>query len=409
MVAGHLREKKGYYHMVLFYTDKYGKRYTPSKTTGLRVPGNKRKAQAMLDAWRKEATEQMEAGTLFPDSASLSHANGDNLEFTKFLLSWIEMRKNSLEITTYYNYKNTIERRVIPYFNRNFPHLKLRALKPLMIQDYYTYLMNDRGLSGTTVTRHHAVIRKALQYAFKVDLIDRNPADKVEKPKTNNYVADYYTESELKELFHITKGTFLELPVLLAAFYGLRRSEVIGLKWSAVDFDAKTITIRHTVVEDFKDGHRVLVGRDRTKTASSHRTLPLVKPFEEALIRLQHQIEENRKTCGNCYNTEYLDYVNVNPIGELIPPETLTRRFPEFLDKHGLRRIRFHDLRHSCASLLYSNGVPMKDIQVWLGHSTISTTGNIYTHLTFSSSIGSANAIMGVYPEETLIGTNIVE
>lgn len=409
MVAGHLREKKGYYHMVLFYTDKNGKRYTPSKTTGLRVTGNKRKALAMLDTWRQEVTEQMEAGTLFPESISLSSSDGDKLEFTSFLKKWLEMRKSSLEVTTYTSYKFVINNRVSRYFDKNFPHLKLKDLTPLMLQDYYTHLTNDLGLTANTAIHHHAPIRKALQYAFKVDLISCNPADKVERPKQNPYVADYYTGEELKMLFQLVRGTILELPVLFAAFYGLRRSEVIGLKWDAIDFENKTISIRHTIVEQYENGHRVYVARDRTKTQSSRRTLPLVGPFEDALLRLRNQIEENRKTCGDCYNTDYLDYINVDILGNLISPDMISRRFPELLQKNGMRRIRFHDLRHSCASLLYANGVPLKDIQIWLGHSTINTTANIYTHLTFTSSVSSANAIMDFCPTYSLVGTSIAK
>ena len=189
--------------------------------------------------------------------------------------------------------------------------------------------------------------------------------------------------------------------MVLASFYGLRRSEVIGLKWDAIDFERKTMVIRHTVVQTTVNGKEVLIGKDRTKTKSSHRTLPLVAPFEEYLLDLKEKQRINRKICGTSYCRDYLEYVYVNEMGELMKPNYLTEVFPKFLKKHGLRQIRFHDLRHSCATLLYTNGVALKDIQEWLGHSDIATTSNIYTHLDYSSKVASANAIMGVFQGQT--------
>ena len=186
--------------------------------------------------------------------------------------------------------------------------------------------------------------------------------------------------------------------MILAAFYGLRRSEVCGLKWDAIDFEKKTITIRHIVTQICVDGKSTLIQKDRTKTKSSYRTLPLVPPFEKLLRRLKAQQEANRKLCGNAYCRQDAEYVYVNDIGELVKPGYLTQHFPRLLEKHNMRVIRFHDLRHSCASLLHANGVSMKEIQEWLGHSDISTTANIYTHLDFNSKVASANAIMSVYP-----------
>ena len=144
------------------------------------------------------------------------------------------------------------------------------------------------------------------------------------------------------------------------------------------------------------DGKNIIIEKDRTKTKSSYRTLPLVKPFEDALIRKKAEQAENQRLCGKCYDNSYLDYINVNEIGKLITPDFLTQHFPLVLEKHGLKRIRFHDLRHSCASLLYANGVALKEIQEWLGHSNISTTSNIYTHLDYSSKVASANAILSL-------------
>lgn len=124
------------------------------------------------------------------------------------------------------------------------------------------------------------------------------------------------------------------------------------------------------------------------------RTLPLVPFVRERLLELKQEQEENRRLCGRCYKTEYIEYVCVNEIGDLINPHYVTASFPKLLKDHGMRHIRFHDLRHSCASLLLANGVPMKQIQEWLGHSDYSTTANIYAHLDYSSKLNSADAML---------------
>lgn len=260
------------------------------------------------------------------------------------------------------------------------------------------YEMRVNKVSANTVKHRHACISNALKYAVRMDILSGNPAAKVELPRLNSYTASYYNEKELKKLFELVKGTPLELGVFLASYYGLRRSEIVGLRWDAIDFDRKTISIKHTATEVFDGEKMQLVLKDRTKTKSSHRMLPLVEPFEKLLVDLQAEQKLNRKLCGNCYCTDYLDYIYVNELGELMKPGYLTAKLPELLESNGMRRIRFHDLRHSCASLLLSNGVSLKDIQAWLGHSTISTTANIYVHQEFASKINSANAILQILP-----------
>ena len=121
--------------------------------------------------------------------------------------------------------------------------------------------------------------------------------------------------------------------------------------------------------------------------------------FEKYLLELKKKQAENEVICGDCYCRDYLDYIYLNDLGERVKPAWLTDAFLTFLKKHGLRRIRFHDLRHSCASLLYANGVALKNIQEWLGHSDISTTSNIYTHLDYSSKVASAQAIEDILPQ----------
>ena len=394
MVAGHLREKRGIYHMILSYTNENGERVTPTKSTGLPVKGNKKRAEAMLNDWRK--SEEIALKKRKANGSLKKLDPNQEILFTKFMLDWLEMMKNSVEVTTYASYAQAIKSKINPYFDARFPTLTLSQITPKHIQDYYTWEMTENDVSANTVIHRHANIRKALQYAFKTGLIDINPADRIERPKKVKYVGSTYNDQELEQLFAITKGDLIELPVMLAAFYGLRRSEVLGLKWDAIDFEKKTITIKHTVTQTTLDGKSVIIEKDRTKTKSSYRTLPLVKPFEDALLRKKAEQAENRRLCGKCYDKSHLDYINVNEMGKLISPGFLTQHFPLVLERNGMKKIRFHDLRHSCASLLYSNGVALKDIQEWLGHSDISTTSNIYTHLDYSSKVASANAILSL-------------
>ena len=124
------------------------------------------------------------------------------------------------------------------------------------------------------------------------------------------------------------------------------------------------------------------------------RTLPIVPFMRERLLTLKEEQQENRRLCGRSYIKEYLEYVCVNEIGDLIKPHYVTESFPKLLKAKGMRQIRYHDLRHSCASLLLANGVPMKQIQEWLGHSDFSTTANIYAHLDYSSKLTSADAML---------------
>lgn len=136
------------------------------------------------------------------------------------------------------------------------------------------------------------------------------------------------------------------------------------------------------------------IEQDTTKTKSSLRTLPLVPTFKERLLAIRDQQDENRRLCGRCYDRRYLDYICVDEMGKRLSPNYLSAAFPRLLEVNGLRHIRFHDLRHSCASLLLANGVPMKQIQEWLGHSDFSTTANIYAHLDYSSKLSSAEAMI---------------
>ena len=174
-----------------------------------------------------------------------------------------------------------------------------------------------------------------------------------------------------------------------------RQFEIAELKLliDAIDFNRGTLTIKRTVTEATIDGTMKIIEQDSAKTKSSLRTLPLVGSFRDYFQKVKEAQELNKKVCGNCYNYEYDGYVFVNELGERMRPNYLTEYFPKYIAKHGMPKMRFHDLRHSCASLLLANGVPLKQIQEWFGHSDFSTTANIYAHLDYRSKISSAQAM----------------
>ena len=376
MVAGHLQEKKGFFYMVLSYPDITGKRKTKWFPTGLPVKGNKKRAEKMLMQTRQ---------TFEPECTPVQ----DDMMFSDFLLQWLEIAKPTIALTTYASYAGMAKSIIIPYFKER--NTTLAGLKAIDIQTFY--MQQLKRVKASSVIHYHAVIHRALKYAVKIDLISVNPADKVERPKADKFIGSFYDSDEMQALFEAAKDTLLEIPIFLGAFYGLRRSEALGLKWDAIDFQNGTITIRHTVTSCTIDGKHVQVAKDTTKTKSSMRTLPLVPVFKEKLLKVKEQQAEYRRVCRKCYDNRYLEYICVDEMGTLISPHYLTAAFPKLLDKNELRRTRYHDLRHSCASLLLANGVPMKQIQKWLGHSDFSTTANVYAHLDYNSKLSSADAM----------------
>ena len=185
----------------------------------------------------------------------------------------------------------------------------------------------------------------------------------------------------------------MRIVVILTIYYGLRRSEVLGLQWSAIDFKEKRIHIRHNIIEDKTSGTTVIRGLDVMKSKSSFRSLPLIPFIEQELLREKEKQEEMQRVLRRTYNREYLEYVCVNPLGDIIKPQYVTEHFKVILRKNGMEQIRFHDLRHSCATLMLNNNEEMKKIQAWLGHSTITITADTYAHLDMSSKVTSAEKI----------------
>lgn len=390
-VAGHLEEKRGVYQMLLSWTDSGGKRERKSISTGLPVRGNKKRAEDMLKETRKEHE------TMLANAPDISE-----LLFADLLEEWLDVIRPEVKLTTFGGYQMNVQKSIAPFFRKR--GTTLCELTAADVNDYYDEKL--KHVKAMTVIKHHANISKALKYAVQKGYISHSVMDKVKRPKAERFVGKFLKQSEVVELFEAVKGHKLELGVILGAFYGLRRSEIVGLRWESIDFEANTITIEHTVTVANVDGKKVMVEGDTVKSKASFRTLPLVPSFRAKLLEVREEQERYKKLCGKSYNNKYSQYIYTDKLGNRVKPDYLTCQFPEFMVKSGFRRLRFHDLRHSCASLLLASGVPLKQIQEWLGHSDFSITANTYAHLEFNSKLDSANSMTWI--NRTSMGKNSV-
>mgnify|MGYP002507984799 CR=1 FL=1 len=364
-MTGSLQQKNGKYYAVINLTDQNGKRKQKWISTGYEIKGNKKKAEQFLRDKLKEFEQQ--ENLIFTD-----------MLFCDYAVHWLQVVEKTVDIITFQGYKGITEAHIIPYFKDN--GLKLSEIKRADIQQYVDVkftcgrIDGKGGLSPKTVKRHKLIIQFICKEAIKNNLILKNPCEFVVLPKQQRREADFYTLEELQQMFQCLKDETLYPLLYFTVMYGLRRSEVLGLKWDSINFASGIVTIKHTVVR-----FSTVVEKDSTKNASSFRSYPLTTEIKEILLQLKQQENENRKLFGRDYNES--DYIFKWADGKSFAPDYVTRKFSQLLKKHNLRHIRFHDLRHSCASLLIANDFSLKDIQEWLGHSDIQVTANIYAHL----------------------------
>lgn len=293
--------------------------------------------------------------------------------FASYLKTWLKRMEHKVAPSTYSGYQSIVLDSICPYFDAK--GCTLGTLHARDLQEYYDSLL-QRGLSANSVRRHHANIHKALREAVQLDLIPYNPAERVTLPSASKPVNDCYSLEEAKQLLKAAEGTKLELPIFFALFYGLRRSEVLGLRWGAVGFTQDTMNINHTVHFNSIDGKYQLIERDQLKRNASARRFPLVDVAKDYLLA-----EKQRRYGGMEPDPD--DYICVDEQDQVLRPNYVTQGFKKLLRKSELREIRFHDLRHTSANLLITSGLSMVQVQHWLGHSSISTTIDMYSHLTY--------------------------
>ena len=270
--------------------------------------------------------------------------------------------------TTAGGYWNIIRRHVVPALGA----VRLSQLTPELINGYYRWLLEERGLSPNTVRKHHILLHTALESAFRQGVLPANPVRRAAPPRASAPRVSCYTPARLVRLLREVEGSPLELPVKLACCLGLRRGEVLGLRWQDVDLQAGLVSVRwaRTAV-----GYRVV--EKPPKTDDSCRTLSIQSM--SSLLSLLRRLREERRKAGVPCGPE--DFLVLNAAGQPWHPNVLSAAFAAFVAERGLPPITLHGLRHTFASMANNARVPMYQISRAMGHSSPGVTQRIYTHL----------------------------
>ena len=305
---------------------------------------------------------------------------------------WLEDVRHRVDEVTYQGYEVQARAHILPYFDDL--QIRLCDVDGETLQTYINVKAKfgrSDGHGGLSLRQHKNVLNQTLKLAQRDGLIQTNPADLVVMPHAAQFTGTFYTEAQMRDLLTAVKNERLYPIIYVTALYGLRRSEVLGLKWDSINFAMQTLTIRHTVARVTK-----VVEKNKTKNASSFRSFPLT----DDAVRLFKILLQQEQIYRNHFGKDYIDndYVFTWEDEHPYSPDYVSHTFHKLLKKYDLPHIRFHDLRHTCASMLLSEGYGLKDVQEWLGHSDIKMTANIYGHLDIRRKRSIANGLEQALP-----------
>jgi integrase len=320
----------------------------------------------------KEAYEKLDSALYEQRQGKL--ATGPQRKLADYLHHWLEeVQKDHLRISSYVKYKKLIDGYIVPELG----NVQLQKLTPQQVNSLYTKKRRE-GLSPKTVSMIHGVLHTALATAVKWNLVSRNVCDLVSPPKVVRPEIQPLTMAQVSQLLQVAQGHRLETLLTVAITTGMRRGELLALRWSDIDFNLQTLQVRHTV--DYIAHYGYV--ETEPKTEKSKRRLALAPFVVETLKRHRVQQREQRLKGGEGWEDKDLVFTDLQ--GGYVNPRYILKMFDKVLVEAGLPHIRFHDLRHSAATLLLSMGVELKVIQEILGHGDISITGNIYSHVSLA-------------------------
>lgn len=341
-------------------------------------PDGKRKRKPIYGKTRREVAEKMKA-KLHEQQQGILPTDTARQTVTQFLTDWLENSvKPSVRPKTFVSYRGLCNLYIIPSLGRH----QVGQLSPQHIRAFLNYLAEQKvkrtgaTMSQRTVHYCHAVIRMALNQAVKFGILARNPATQLDAPRYDQHEASYLTVEQARTLMDSSSGENDRLCNLytVALQTGLRQGELLALTWDCVDLDSRTMKVSKALQRI--EGEVRFV---EPKSKKSKRIVPLTQVAVAALRAQRKRQLEERLLGGSKWEEKNL--VFHNSVGKPLDPGNVVKQFHKALERAGLPKIRFHEMRHTCASLLLTQGVPMKVVQEILGHSDYYLTANTYSHV----------------------------
>lgn len=352
-------------------------------TAAVTVPGTG-KRRYVYGATRREVREQLTK--LMADIQRGIPVHADKQTVQEYLDAWLEhSKRGKVRPTTYTRISGIVRNHINPRIG----HTRLQALTPQQVEQ----LLNDAraaGLSSRTVQYLHAVLRNALNQAVRWGLVPRNVASLVRPPQAVHQPIQPWTAEQARQFIATVRDERLEALYVLALTTGLRQGEVLGLRWEDIDLDAGALTVNGQLQKFDRKLHWV-----PTKTAKSKRTI-VIPAVALTSLRAHHDRQRLKTARGQ----QPKGYVFTTRDGKPLMARNVYRRFLELSAQAGLPRIRFHDLRHTAATLMLAQGVDPRTIMEILGHSQISLTLNTYSHVLDSMKQSAAHRLNALLDDQ---------
>ena len=428
------REKKGIYQCIIKYKER-NKWNNFEVSTGIEVKkGNVKKAKEIaleiVNVFQEkikanvEKQQKVNSNISIIDFQKMAELNTTNYnpnkktkadwDFYEYMEYWLyHIIKSSVEQDTFNGYERQVTGRLKQYFTIAKNKKAVKEITADDLDDFYEYLRKDhmengklkKGLQNATIDHYNDNISSAFNYLLKKKLVRYNPTDLINPITVERKEFDTYARSEIQELFDSVKGDTIELATRFSGCYGLRRSEIIGLRRQAFDFENNSFIINHVAIQnDGKNNTEKVYFKDKAKSKKGYRAFPLFPEIKEAVLERFKQIENNKELLGNTYNDKFDEYLFVHDNGDLIQPNYFTKRLKKIIKRTKLKKITPHGLRHSVATLLHLEGVDIRNLQDWLGHENITST-NVYTRSDYQKQIQTSKVIEKILGNKKNYGT----